>query len=158
MRKIIWTIAIVFCVQVAFQLAMTANRTDSSYASLRTPLQNGIDTPSPPLDDDSLDTNIAPVESQFSAAGSPVQTRILVRYVRVPEFRAHAPERSTAAFKPVVITYDRTGALTGGSQTTTAGRQRTEKPRQQSDDNRSLVAKVVTKPYDWLRAVGSKLR
>ncbi len=45
MRKIIWTITAVFCVQIGFQLAMTADRSNTDYAALRTPLQNGIESP-----------------------------------------------------------------------------------------------------------------
>jgi hypothetical protein len=156
MRKIIWGIAIVFCIQVSFQLAMTANRSNNDYASLRTPLQNGIDVQTASLTDDDLDTNIAPIERETISNEPQIQTRILIRYARVPEYRVPTARPTTAAFKPVVITYDRTGASTGGSST--AQRQPTEKPKPQSDDNRSLVAKVVTKPYDWLKAVGSKLR
>jgi len=159
MRKIIWGIGLVFCVQIAFQLAMTANRSDADYASLHTPLQNGIDSPAASLDVDDLDTNIAPVEAETAAAAyAPVQTRVLIRYVTVPEVRHATPERATtAAFKPVVITYDRTGALpTGSAPSATA--QNPSKPRtEQPDDKRSLIARVVTKPYDWLKAVGSKL-
>ena len=157
MRKIIWIIAAVFCVQVAFQLAMTADRTDSSYAALRSPLQNGIDTGLPSLDADDLDTNIAPLEPAVTAASSPPQTRLLIRYVRIPEDRRSLPAKSTTAFKPVVITYDRTGALTGGSSNTTAQHLRTETPKAQPDANRSLIAKVVTKPYDLLKGVASRL-
>jgi len=160
MRKIIWGIGIVFCVQIAFQLAMTANRSDADYASLRTPLQNGIYAPAASLDADDLDTNIALGEPETAAATySPVQTRVLIRYVTIPEVRHSAPERATtAAFKPVVITYDRTGALTTGSVPSTSA-QTPSKPRtEQPDDKRSLIARVVTKPYDWLKAVGSKLR
>ena len=157
MRKIIWGIGIVFCIQIAFQLAMTADRTDASYAALHSPLQTGIANPASTLSDEDLDTNIAPVESETALEASPVQTRYLIRYIRVPE-PPPAAERPTAAaaIKPVVITYDRTGALTTASTTTTERRTpaRTETP---SDDTRSLIAKVVTKPYDWLKAVGSKL-
>jgi hypothetical protein len=158
MRKIIWGIAIVFCVQVGFQLAMTANRSNNDYASLRTPLQNGIDVQAASLSDDDLDTNIAPVAPETLSTDPQIQTRILIRYVRVPEYRAQTAPPTTNAFKPVVITYDRTGALTGGSAATAERHStvRTETPS--SDDKRSLVAKVVTKPYDWLKAVGSKLR
>jgi hypothetical protein len=118
MRKIIWGIAIVFCIQVAFQLAMTANRSDADYAALRTPLQKGIDISTPALGLDDLDTNIAPVNTEPLTERSPIQTKILVRYIVVPEnraSRAHSP--TTAVFKPVVITYDRTGALTGPGNT-----------------------------------------
>jgi len=155
MRKIIWGIAIVFCVQVAFQLAMTADRTDASYAALHSPLQNGIDSPASALSDDELDTNIGPVETDTIVASVPVQTRYLIRYIRVPE-PARPADRPAAAIKPVVITYDRTGALSTAS-TTTAERRAPARTETPTDDKRSLIAKVVTKPYDWLKAVGSKL-
>jgi len=158
MRKIIWGIAIVFCMQVAFQLAMTANRSDADYAALRTPLQNGIDISTPAPDAYDLDTNIAPVDTEPQIERSPIQTKVLIRYIAVPEYqRSAARAATTAAFKPVVITYDRTGALTGPS-TAQAERRSSAKPEPASDDKRSPIAKVVTKPYDWLKAVGSKLR
>ena len=158
MRKIIWGIAIVFCMQVAFQLAMTANRSDADYAALRTPLQNGIDISTPAPDAYDLDTNIAPVDAEPQIERSPIQTNILIRYIAVPEYRRSSErDATTAAFKPIVITYDRTGALTGPSNAQ-AERRSPAKPELPSDDKRSLIAKVVTKPYDWLKAVGSKLR
>jgi hypothetical protein len=157
MRKIIWAIAVVFSVQVAFQLAMSADRSNSEYAALRTPLQNGIDMPSPAPDAHYIDTNIAPIQPSPDATTRAAETRVLIRYVDVPASRRQAsPASSTTAFKPVVIIYDRTGALTDGAGTT-AEHQRTEKSRPQPEDNRSFIAKVVTKPYDWVKAVGSKL-
>src|SRR5689334_20336107 len=107
MRKIIWGIAIVFCVQVGFQLAMTADRSNDNYAAMRTPLQNGFDVQAASLSADDLDTNIAPVEPGNFASGPQIPSRVLIRYVRVPEYRAPAAASSPAtAFKPVVITYD----------------------------------------------------
>ena len=157
MRTIIWGIAIVFCVQVAFQLAMTASRSDADYAILRTPLQTGIDPPAASLDYNDLDTNIAPVGSEPTIPNSPINTRVLIRYIRVPE-RAHAEPRATTAavFKAVVITYNRTGALDTASASAPAQR-KTGRMETASVDRRSLIAKVVSKPYDWLKAVGSKL-
>lgn len=154
MRKIIWTIGAVFCVQIAFQLAMTADRSNGEYAALRTPLQNGIDTSAPAADTDVFDTDIAPAAPEIER--SPIRTRVLIRYVVVHGSPRQAAAPTTTAFKPIVITYDRTGALTDA--TNTAPRhQRTERPGHQPDDKRSLLAKVVTKPYDWLKVVGSKL-
>jgi hypothetical protein len=156
MRTIIWGIAIVFCLQIGFQLAMTAQRSDADYAELRSPLQAGINMPSASLDADDLDTNIAPVEDESADALEPVQPRMPIRYVRVPERARPEPRPATTAFKPVVITYDRSGALTTASAKTPERRQpaRTETP---SDDKPSLIARAVTKPFDWLKAVGSKL-
>jgi hypothetical protein len=74
----------------------------------------------------------------------------------VPLYRNVEPRTSTTAiFRPLVITYDRTGALTDASKKPTEQKSvtRTEHP----DDRRSVIARVVTKPYDWLKAVGSKL-
>lgn len=156
MRKVIWGIAIVFCVQVAFQLAMTASRSDADYARLRTPLQAGIPVPEESLDADDLDTNIAPVEAATEEFSTPTQTRVLIRYIRMPERTHLEPHTVTAApFKPVVITYDRSGALTTAS-TQTPERRPTPRMETPADDKRSLIAKVVTKPVDWLKAVGSK--
>jgi hypothetical protein len=159
MRKIIWTIAVVFCVQTAFQLAMSADRSNSEYAALRTPLQNGIETPSPPFEANDIDTDLAPIGPVSETGKSVIKTRVLIRYVEVPRSNARpaGPAQNTTAFKPVVITYDRTGALMDGSNTT-AERMRPEKPQAQPDDNRSFIAKVVSKPYELVKAVGSKLR
>jgi hypothetical protein len=157
MKKIIWGIAAVFCMQIAFQLAMLAERSNGDYATLRTPLQNGIDSPSPIIDADDLDMNVATIVPAAESLQPPMRTKVLIRYIKAPTYRSIEPQHvTTAAFKPVVITYDRSGALTDTSNTATAQRMiiRTERP----DDRRSLMAKVVTKPYDWLKLVGSKLR
>ena len=136
---------------------MTASRSDSDYAALETPLQAGINAQASSVDPSDLDTNIAPVETHAEIPSAAVKTRVLIRYVRVPEPLRARPSTTAAGFKPVVITYDRTGALAETSAKVTPPRStpRTETP---SDDKRSLIAKVVTKPFDWLKAVGSKLR
>ncbi len=156
MRKIIWGIAVVFCVQVAFQLAMTANRSDADYAALRSPLQNGIYAPPDIAEMQDLDTDFAAADSNPIPERAEARTKFLIRYVpvyrtlRLPAAKSTAP---TTAFRPVVITYDRSGALPKDPTAVASNRPRprTEHP----DDGRSLIAKVVTKPYDWLKAVGS---
>lgn len=156
MRKIIWGIAAVFCVQVVFQLAMTAIRSDADYAALRTPLENGLEvtSSSPPLFDADY---ILPGSRARTPTVAPQQgMRVLIRYVSESRRPAAAARTAgSAAFKPVVITYDRTGALTQAPKVTTdKSTAKTEQP----PDSRSVLARVVTKPYDWVKAVGSHLR
>ncbi|MFL6373592.1 MAG: hypothetical protein ACJ73D_02885 [Pyrinomonadaceae bacterium] len=156
MRKIIWGIAAVFFVQVVFQIGMSAKRSSADYAELRTPLQHGIETPSPVLDEDALDPDIEPTEAPADEAKPLTETRTVVRYVEVPVYPAALPKPpAPAIFKPVVITYDRTGALTDTAETP---EHRTSRRSEHSElDKRSLVAKVAIKPLDWLKTVGSKL-
>ncbi|HTH51678.1 MAG TPA: hypothetical protein VL501_07080 [Pyrinomonadaceae bacterium] len=161
MKKIIWGIAAVFCVQVGFQLAMTAERSNDDYARLDTPLQTGIPYAQPrAVDPGLLDTstytgNIVE-RASLTRLETPHRTISLPSVaVRVARRPAPAP-MTTANFKPVVITYDRSGALTDASASARNPVPRT-KVDADNDDKRSMIAKIVTKPYDWLKAVGSKL-
>ena len=149
MRKIIWGITAVFCVQVAFQIGMSLSRNSADYAALRTPLQCGIETPSLVLAEDDLDPDIVFSEGPTEQSKPLVETRVIVKYVDIPVYR-RTPARSAinAIFKPIVITYDRTGALTDAPEPPA----QPPVPRvEHQDNNRSLAARVAAKPYDWLR-------
>ncbi len=86
-----------------------------------------------------------------------MQPRVVIRYIEVDSSRRQTvPASTTAAFPPVVITYDRTGAL-DTSHKNTVERKNAVKNESKPDDNRSTLAKVVTKPFDLLKAVASRL-
>src|SRR4051812_46452052 len=55
MKKIVWAIAAVFSIQVAFQLAMTAQRSDAEYAAMQMPLRQPVGvSATPKASDDDL--------------------------------------------------------------------------------------------------------
>jgi hypothetical protein len=168
MKKIIWGIAAVFCVQVGFQLAMTAERSENDYAALSTPLQNSVaDVNSAAIDPSLLDTSVSYAEKPVYAAAETSRRRIRIpnavqyREARTSPRIGRDPLRTmstTASFKPVVITYDRSGALTESQAFARKDKPAATVKPQNDVDKRSLIARIVTKPYDWLKAVGSKLR
>lgn len=160
MKKIIWGIAAVFCVQVGFQLAMTAERSNDDYARLTTPLQNGVtDVPATTIGPELLDPDTYRSAEYTSLSHKRIQHRVSPGYAdaRVGSRRSEVPAARATAFRPVVITYDRRGALTEASAFVRP-QNAAAKPKADLVDKRSLIAKIVTKPYDWLKAVGSKLR
>jgi hypothetical protein len=163
MRKLVWGIAVVLFVQVAFQLAMTADRSDSEYKALNTPLQEPVANPSLAPATDELDTNITPDRPVLAKTYIPHATQPHVILVRYPHRQTVTPA-TTARLKPVIITYktykgpERNEAALFAKARPTGLKTET---RRQPEERRSLVAKampVIKKPYDWLKAVGSRLR
>jgi len=176
MKKLVWAIAAIFCVQVVFQLVMMAERSDADYAVLQTPLHQPVDPyTSPVVSDSDLivpdDLSIADSDAQASFASlhpAGADTDLRGSGLERPSrcrHRRHQGLEIPEQFKPVIITYKRydapTEAVTFRVETKAQAAppivQPTEDRRPMKEDKRPLIAKVVTKPYDWLKTVASKL-
>jgi hypothetical protein len=157
MRKIIWAIAAVFSIQVAFQLAMTAERSDAEYATMQTPLRDPLTGyVDAGLDNDDLEIpSMAAYEPAFRQRSSVRPVADTAAISSTPS-ASRGPERmvSAAPFKPVVITYDRSGALADTTPLPVGPSRRMRV--QDKQESRPLIAKIVTKPLDFLKAVASK--
>jgi len=179
MKKLVWAIAAIFCVQVVFQLVMMAERSDADYALLQTPLHQPVDPYTSPVVSDSdlivpddLSIDDSDAQASFASlryrppAGADTGFRGygLERPSRF-RHRRHQGLKNPEPFKPVIITYKRydapTEAVTFRVETKAQAAppivQPTEDRRPLKEDKRPLIAKVVTKPYDWLKTVASKL-
>ena len=159
MRKIIWAITAVFSIQVAFQLLMTAERSDGEYAAMQTPLRDPVTSyVDAGLDEDDLEIPAMPPYQTALPEGIAVRRQAEV--ASIPTLSSHllqTQKADTAApFKPVIITYDRSGAITEAATVRRAERPPSEE-RVKPTDDRPTIAKIVTKPFDLLKAVASKL-
>jgi|GEM_PF-2678370 len=161
MKRIIWAIAAVFSIQVAFQLLMTAERSDADYAALQTPLLQPVEAYKlPAASDDDLyipdEFTVAPMVIRPHTAVLAVNSKTAATTVPNRVVAEKAEPHEKAPFKPVIIPYDRSGALTEAAAFTGGSKARVTTDKRLADD-RPLIAKIVTKPYDWLKTVASKL-
>ncbi|HEV7699975.1 MAG TPA: hypothetical protein VGO43_07085 [Pyrinomonadaceae bacterium] len=160
MRKLVFAIAMVFCLQISFQVYMAIERSNADYAILGTGSSLESET-APTIDLAKLHTDLvtsvaeteyrAGVSSSRRSHSAPSATQ--ARYNRP---RAIPQTNTTAKWKPIEITYTKpaaseTAKFSGGHKAST----------REPDEKRSFFAKalpIIKKPYDWLKAVGSKLR
>lgn len=184
MKKLVWAIAAIFCAQVAFQLIMLAERSDADYATLRTSLHQPVDPyTTPAVSDEDLvvsdDTYLRDGDYEDVAewTGSNPhfgKYRSTANSVRTSSVRHRRRESlgNGVRFDPIVITYK-----TYNAPAEVAAFERDSKvqapapigqPKEDlrtvkedrppaKEDSRPMIAKVVTKPFDWLKIVASKL-
>lgn len=149
MKKILIAIAAVFCAQIAFQTYLAVERTDNDFAKLTTPLTGSVTNNGQMLADLTV----------HEPAQIDVPTVIRTRYIvkveksqpvyatdRRPTQRETQP--TVAAFKPVIITAKVTQPI--------AVADKVERSEKRSFPSKAVA--VIKKPYDWLKAVASKLR
>ncbi|MBV9241649.1 MAG: hypothetical protein JO314_06535, partial [Acidobacteria bacterium] len=94
MRKLLYAIAAVFCIQICFQVLMSLDLTNIEFAALRTPLENPL--PYQKADDaaiDNADLVIArAVEYKRPQASSPVPARIAPQFTVVRAVPTRQPQ------------------------------------------------------------------
>src|SRR4051812_44396312 len=139
---------------------MFAERTDADYAAIQTPLREPI--AGLMIASASADDLYIPEDTHVRSEARPTFSRVAATRPQ-PRPIESAPARprvqpkfeNAAIFRPVIITYDRTGALT---DTQALGRPgKTDAAMQRRRPERSLVAKVALKPYEWAKSIASRL-
>ena len=149
MKRILIAIAVVFCAQVAFQTYLAVERTDIDFYALSTPLR------APVAKDHLVLADLAVPEPQQIELPTIVRMRYVVREQKAqPSYAAYRRNAgreirpTVAVFKPVIITVP--------SRPITASY--APEPKREKRSLPSKAAAVIKKPYDWLKAVASKLK
>jgi hypothetical protein len=161
MRKLVFAIGVVFCVQLSFQVYMAFEQSDAEYALMRsttTPAKPPGEAILAALEPAVLNTGISTANSRSILVSSriPAPRSVLVSEARYSRSHADPMTSSVAAWRPIVITYKKPAS---SEAVTFCGGRKVSAP--QPEERKSLLAKalpVIKKPYDWLKAVGSKLR